>query len=664
MSEQKYDQGTVEAIIARLEKRFGQSGGLHSKVKYRRAHYHGLPEADPPVPSGWEHCKMQSSIARDVGTEMRSRLIENEWMPQAVALAGTASKKKDAEEAEGFLVWMFAELKNRTGIDLQSALADGQIIDGAGVLHWYMTDMPAMPDYDEVDELPEDEEERKRYTEDDYDPVEGRTKSKAFRETEDSVMARWRGMCVKAGTPWMVETPGLEMIHFERDRSAISEFRYVLYSKVIGVPEYLAARAKYSKAEKKELLETEEAPVTLELGTKDERLPSAAEWGETVTLKQLWTRDYCYELVTGLEGKDSFECYSHPYGMAPFAIAPGAMVRSADPALAYEPMLESIFRIKPQYDRQLSLYLALGEGGAIRRFYLENTQTGAAMLTESGDNVLLLSPDAAAAMEIPAGYTLKSFGGEGVTGDFIKGLEYIKELLNDGRPGTGRAQFGASTQPWSARIEQAQENIEPKMCLNYQAACLQVMVQNMIDVMAAGHCGDVHYRNKDNGQMGGVDPKQWDGLIAEVNIPAASTAEQVTLTEHGMTLYSAGHLTPEKLYGEYMGISNPIQYHAQLLAWNEFAKKGLPGLLQKEMAEFMGSKFLIGPDGVMMDMAGQQVPPEQVLQQNGVTPMQRPQPQGMPQRGPQGFSGTMGTTPGALPSMQAPGTVALPGMVG
>ena len=33
MSEQKYDQGTVEAIIARLEKRFGQSGGLHSKGK-------------------------------------------------------------------------------------------------------------------------------------------------------------------------------------------------------------------------------------------------------------------------------------------------------------------------------------------------------------------------------------------------------------------------------------------------------------------------------------------------------------------------------------------------------------------------------------------------------------------------------------------------------
>ena len=89
MSEQKYDQGTVEAIIARLAKRFGQDGGLHAKVKYRRAHYHGLPEADPPVPSGWEHCKMQSSIARDVGTEMRSRLIENEWMPQAVALAGT-----------------------------------------------------------------------------------------------------------------------------------------------------------------------------------------------------------------------------------------------------------------------------------------------------------------------------------------------------------------------------------------------------------------------------------------------------------------------------------------------------------------------------------------------------------------------------------------------
>lgn len=657
MSEQKYDQGTVEAIIDRLEKRFGQSGGLHSKVKYRRAHYHGLPEADPPVPSGWEHCKMQSSIARDVGTEMRSRLIENEWMPQAVALAGTASKKKDAEEAEGFLVWMFSELRNRTGIDLQSALADGQIIDGAGVLHWYMTDMPEMPDYDEVDELPEDEEERKRYTEDDYDAVEGRTKSKAYRETEDSVMGRWRGMCVKAGTPWMVETPGLEMVAWERDRSAISEFRYMLYSKVIGAADYQTERNKrLDKQKKRELLETEEAPITLDQDTKDERLPSAAEWGETVTLKQLWTRNYCYEIVIGLEGGDTFDCYPHPYGMVNFAIAPGAMVRSADPALAYEPMLESIFRIKPQYDRQLSLYLALGEGGAIRRFYLENTQTGAAMLTESGDNVLLLSPDAAAAMEIPTGYTLKSFGGEGVTGDFIKGLEYIKELLNDGRPGTGRAQFGASTQPWSARIEQAQENIEPKMCLNYQTACLQVMVQNMIDVMAAGHCGDVHYRNKDNGQMGGVDPKQWDGLIAEVNIPAASTAERITLIEHGMTLLTGGLITPEEFYEDYMGKPNPISYHAGLLAWNEFAKKGLPGLLQKEMAEFMGSKFLIGPDGVMMDMAGQQVPPEQVLQQNGVTPIRPPQPQG--------FSGTMGTTPGALPGMQAPGTVALPGMVG
>ena len=665
MSEQKYEQPVVEAIIARLEKRYGQASGLHQKVKYRRAHFHGLPEADPPMSQGWEHCKMQSSIARDVGTELRSRLIENEWMPQARALSGTASKKKDAEEAEGFLVWMFSELKNRTGIDLQSALADGQIIDGAGVVHWYMTDMPEMPDYEEVDELPEDEEERKRYTEDDYDPVEGRTKAKAYRETEDSVMGRWRGMCVKAGTPWMVETPGLEMVAWERDRSAISEFRYMLYSKVIGAADYQAERNKrLDKQKKRELLETEEAPITLDQGTKDERLPSASEWGETVTLKQLWTRNYCYEIVIGLDGGDTFECYPHPYGMVNFALAPGAMVRSADPALAYEPMLESIFRIKPQYDRQLSLYLALGEGGAIRRFYLENTQTGAAKLTESGDNVLLLSPDAAAAMEIPDGYTLKSFGGEGVTGDFIKGLEYIKQLLDDGRPGTGRAQFGASTQPWSARIEQAQENIEPKMCLNYQTACLQVMVQNMIDVMAAGHCGDVHYRNRDNGQMGGVAPKQWDGLIAEVNIPAASTAERITLIEHGMTLLSGGLITPEEFYEDYMGKSNPIQYHAELLAWNEFSKKGLPGLLQKEMAEFMGSKFVIGPDGVMMDMAGQQVQPQQILQQNGVTPIRPPQQGMMPQRGGAGFGGTMGTTPGALPGMQAPGTVALPGMVG
>lgn len=671
----KYDRETAEAIIHRLEQRFGQDYGAHERIKWRRNHYHNRPEADPPVPQGWEHCKMQSTVLRDVGTEMRSRLIENEWTPQAKSLAGTARKDSDAEEAEAFLVWMFSELKNRTGIDLQGGLADGQIIDGYGVLHWYLTDMPEFPEYEELDELPEDEEEAKNYTEDEYDEVAGKSKQLKYRETEDSVMARWRQMSVRAGAPWMVELPAPEEIAFERDKSAISEFRHVLRSRVIGVPEYLTARKKYTKRQKAEVLETEDAPIGLDQGQKDDWMPSGSQWGETIVLKQLWTRDYCYELVTGPSGLDEFECYLHPYGMPSFAIAPGATVRSADPALAYEPMLESLYRIKPQYDRQLSLYLALGEGGAVRRYYLEDTSTGAAMLTESGDNVLLLSADAAAAMTIPSGYTLKSFGGEGVTGDFVKGLEYIRGMLDDGRPGTGRAQFGASTQPWSARIEQAQENIEPKMCLNYQIAAMQVMVQNMMDVMATGHCGDVHYRN-DKGTMRSVAPKVWDGLQAEVRIPAASTAERITLIEHGMSLIAAGHITPITFYEEYMGVPNPIEYHADILAWGEFSKKALPGLLQKELAEFMGSQFLIGPDGVMMDMAGQQVQPEAVLQANGVTPMRPPQQGMMPQRGsapmgggmpPRGapqMSGSMGTTPGALPGMQAPGTVRLPGMVG
>lgn len=654
----------VLSVIKRLEDRFDQEGGLHAKMKWRREHYHNLPVADPKVPAGWEHCKIQAPILRDVASELRSRLIENEWVPDVKSLSGKAADEANAEQAEKYLVWMFGELQKRTGISIQSGLSDGQIIDGFGVLHWYATDMPQIPDYDERDEIEDGDD---RYTEDEYDEPTGKTKRRRYRETEDALMERWRGMCALSGTPVMVELPDPQQIYFETDRSGISEFRRVLYTRVVSVVDYLSAKRGLSKRDEQDVRTGQVAPITVDNGTLQQDLPSAASWGDTVTIKQLWEREWCYEVIIGLGGSEDVTAYRHPWRHPSFAICPSAMVRSNDPALAYEPMLESIFRIKPQYDRQLSLYLALGEGGAIRRYYLEEQATGAPMLTESGDQIMLLSPDAAAAMKIPSGYTLKAFGGEGVTGDFIQGLQYIWDLMEAGKPGTGRATFGASTQPWSARIEQSQENIEPKMCLTYQVSALQAMVQSIIDYLGDPEAGprEVSWRGEKN--VASVKAEQFQGLIAEANILAVSSAERITLIEHGMVLLEKGLITDIEFYGDYLGKPNPLEYYAEIRAWGAFKAKALPGLEQKALAEYMGGQFVIGPDGIMMDMAGQAVQPEQILAANGVTPMaprMAPQRGGMmPPAGP-GAPGGMGMTPGNLPGMAAPGTMPLGGMAG
>lgn len=661
MTNRQLDQQQVLEIIKGLEDRYDQSTGLHQKMKWRRQHYHNLPEANPPVPAGWEHCKIQAPILRDVGTELRSRLVENEWMANIKSLSGKASDEANAEEVEKYLVWMFSDLARRTGVNIQSGLSDGQIIDGYGVIHWYATNLPPVPDHEERDEIEDGDES---YTEDEYEEVTGKRKRLRYRETDDALEERWRAMCAQSGGPVMVELPDPQQVYIETDRSGISQFRRVLFTRALSVVDYLAAKGQLSKEETHEALTGEVAPLTVDNGTLDASLPSGARWGDTIILKQLWERGWCYEVVSGL-GEDDFKAYRHPWGYPPFAIAPGALVRSNDPALAYEPMLESIYRVKPQYDRQLSLYLALGEGGAIRRYYLEENATGAPMLTESGDQVLLMSPDAAAAMKIPSGYTMKSFGGEGVTGDFIQGLKYIWELMEAGKPGTGRAQFGASTQPWSARIEQSQENIEPKMCLMYQTAALQAMTQSIIDYLADADAGPGEVSWRGEKQIATVKAEQFRGLVAEVNIPAASSAERVTLIEHGMVLLEKGLITDVEFYGEYMGKPNPLQYFAEIRAWGAFKAKALPGLEQKSLAEYMGKQFVIGPDGVMMDMTGSAVPPEQILAQNGVQPIPPPQ-QGRQQRGPvpQRPAGGMGTTPGNLAGMAAPGTLPLGGMSG
>ena len=155
-------------------------------------------------------------------------------------------------------------------------------------------------------------------------------------------------------------------------------------------------------------------------------------------------------------------------------------------------------------------------------------------------------------------------------------------------------------------------------------------------------------------------------LQAEVDIMSTSQAERITLVEHGRALL-ADPLVPLSTIAfleDYMGESDPDKVYADWKARTAYEQIVEPPLIQQELARWMGSRIVLGENGEFVGPGGAPVSPEQVLQQNGQTPLPL-QDQGVSQGPPAAQQGNAIQTrmPG-LPGMNVEGTMPMQGLVG
>lgn len=664
----------VQHRVERMEKRFEGENGLHERTKKYIQHFHNAWEVDPFMDGDkveeskrdFQFAQTQTTKLRNKALDLVGRLTENEWQPSIIPVKQTAAGKADAERAETLFTNGFAQLQKLTGLDIQSSLAQLLTTQAFGVLHWQMdTGVYADgPDYDETDDEPSEAE---RYTEDDYPETVGRTKAKRYRETEDSMTDRLARYRASKGLPVFVEVLSPRQCYFRLGKySNRGQFLEFMVKRQIALEDYAE-----EVNERNKLSDERDSPVEHQQGTEDTWQPSADDWGTTATLTQLWDKDCCYEICEYGDGKERIEKFPHPYKRPPFALALGDYWHGTDPVFMYEPALAGMYRHKAQYDRAMSLFHALAEFAAIRRYMLEDKGNQPARLREDGDNAIDMNANTSMAGEVPPGKELKAIGGDAKLNDFGAALALIAEEMEEAAPGTGRAQFGASTQPWAARIEQAQENIQPKMYLRNIANCIAEMLQNLCEVFALpvedGGPGEVF--SWGSGQDGTLDRSKtislktegWEGLIAEVNIDPVSAAERITWEEHLRNLCNDSVIQMSLLeYLEQTGVPNPQETYVERLTNNYVHANVVPGLLKQGAAQYLGlpTVNVLGTDGQIVGPMGELVSPAQHLQQ-----MQQQQIGRMGNFRPQ--TGSMGTTPGPLAGAPAmPGAAPMAGMVG
>lgn len=658
----------VRKRITRMAERFEGNNLLHEQVRQRQLHFHNDPSVDPfrmadgtiePGKDNFTFAQMQTTRLRNVAVSLVGRLTENEWQPSIIPSRSTAAGQSDAETAEWILSQGFSERQKLTGLNIQSALAECLVRDCFGVLHWQVDTSiySGAPDYDdEYDELPEDAGERKRYTDEDYPETVGRTKAKKYRESEDSLADRIARFRASKGLPVYCEVVPVRQFYFRLGKySKRGQFLECMVKRQVAVEDWMDG--------KETLSDERDSPVEHEEGHEDTWQTSADYWGKTATLIQLWDDEYCYELLD-MEGGPPMEVYPHPYKRPPFSLALGTSWHSTEPTFAYEPALAGMYRHKAQYDRWLSLFLATAESRAIARWWAEDKGSAVrpgSLMAEDGDTVIDLNPNGADAGVVPAGMELKSYGGDAMPRDFAESGQYLADELERAAPGTGRATFGASTQPWAARIEQAQENIEPKMYLENIAAAIQDMLQNIIEVFSLSEGGPGEVFSWGSGQGKKLDRSKtvslkaegWKGLIAEVNIDPTSSAEKITHEEHLRNLVNDPIIRmPRVEYFEKTGVPNPRQTDADWEAEYYVQTVVTPMLVKRAAVLALGSEFALSDvDGNLVGPGGEIVPPQQYAMGQVMQGRMRPQ------RGVQ-------TTIPDMAGLAAPGTAQLAGMVG
>lgn len=610
----------------------------------------------------------KSDTPRQKWSELRSRITENHFRVRIRPVEDIASQRSDANETEAAFLSMIEEIEQRNGKWIQQALSDGQGIDGLAILHWRKIDdhYPDYPEAIEVEILPDDEDDRKRYSK--------RRKNGVYVETPDSVRGRRMVDCAKAGAPWVIETPDPLACLWRWDEFGIGMFIHIkfipLWQYAIEAGEDKEFVTSVNDADPDQPIYRSK-PIIPEMTSVDRR--------QMVAVATVWTRTHWYELyqenvASGVSvgtGWQLVQSVEHDYEDIPFAIVPAFEIENRAPADAYLSPLEGLFRLKGSVDRSMSLMLGLQEQAALKMFYLERIADGEPMMGEDGSRIMLDS-DAAAAMKIPDGYRLQEITND-VSPGFVNAVGVLMTEYQNAAPKTGRMDIGGSTSPWTVKLGLEMENTEPRKLIFNQMVALQRMAKSMFRKMAKEEEPTYVFAKVTEGKVEkkkivAIYPEKIGSLDIDIDIDPTSGAENVSMVEHGVSLVERGYIHTIDFLENYMKKPDPDKYYAALEAWKYFQQNVQPLLLKQEMAERLAGFVTMGPNGTFVGAGGVEVSPEEVLQQNGQQPLPPQQPQGQPPMppmppamgGPTGGGAAAGAIP-PMPPLAAPNDMMLPG---
>jgi len=670
------DVETLGSVVDDLIDRFWFTSAPDSNVPSMRQRILNRRKAfdnhNPPVFTGRlaSMTPYQSDLPRQRWSELRARLTENHFVVRALPVRDTASQRNAANETEVGINAGLQLVEERNGYTFQNALSDAQVIDGVGILHWRKAaDLyPEYPEAQQIVDLPDDPDEKKRYS--------ARRRGGRYHETPDSLRERRGIECAKAGFPWIVECPDVLNCAWDFDDFGLSTFVLIKTFPVLRYIRDIDGNA---------LSPIEASPAGERIYRSQAIVPeqTGIQSGDLATVCTVWTRTHWYEMFvpsqTGTVQKGApwqlTKSAEHDHGEPPFAIVPATDLLHRSPEDRYLPSLEGAFRLKASVDRAVSLMLGLQEQGAVGTYYLLRQGTGEPLLGEDGEPVAL-SGDAASAVKVPDGYELKELRPD-VSQGYVQAVSFERQEYTDAAPKTGRTDVSATTSPWTMRFALEMENAEPRALINSQLRAFQKMARNMAHVISKEVeptyiFARITKGNVDETRVIAIDPKMIGSLDIHADIDPVSQAERVSLIEHGKALHTDGYITLIEFLDQYMKVQNPDKIYANLKAFQYFEAEVLPLMLKQKVASLVDPMIVLGPNGTFIGPGGAELPPEQVLQQNGQQPILPPQPPGPggmnpppPQimGGVQG-GGAMAPTVPDLPPLQPPGAMRMPGMTG
>ena len=671
---------TLPQLIEVIRKRFtddgpasdmaGKDAKLLDKLHRRSAMFYALESQNPTLREPFnEITPYQTDKPRQLAHKLVARLRENPFTVRAHLSKDVAAARASMNAAEEMMNSGIYLAMERNNLDLQGALAFNQAVYGLGIIHWNRNPWiwPSMPEREYVLELPKDKEERKRY---EKAPAEEKEKG-AYRETSKSLLARNKSNKAQAGFPYYLEAPDPQTFMWVEDRSLDCGLGMVLIQREVGLLEYDLQLWDEKKGELA-LSESTDIPMGREKDAPLAFMPSSEDWGNKAMLYQLWTRDEFYEVLANVSqhssGANSWrvtKATKHSWGMPPFALVAGFETYSSDPSLRYEPALEGLYRLKPAYDRLITLYNILAEQTALPEYIVEQTETDSVPLSEDGADVDM-SRDSSAASMLPPGAKLRKMDFN-IGPAIVDALRLMGEQYKEAEPDVGDADYGTTTAAWAIRLQQSIRNIGPSLLLRNIAKGINICVRSIAkDIAEELGEGVYTYLRLESGRVDydtlvGIEPEDIRSLDFIVDINPTSAAEQITKQEHGASLLLRGFISKHQFYEDYLNISNPDEHQLSLDVEQIFEQYYKPGITIQYVNAKAGTDFVLGADGKIVALNGQKMTPEQVLQTNGQQPMvSQVTPQAGGQQGPASAANQVSMS--SQEGMNTPGTMPMNGM--
>lgn len=528
---------------------------------------------------------------------------------------GTEADRASANDVAQVLMAWHADEEEKSGQDLQQAVGMYQARDCYAVLHCRLNPEAWQEQDDDPDRL-----ERKRALE---------------------------------GSPWYRELIDPVNCAFERKKGSRG-FNSFSVTYEVSKDVYMAAL----DGKKKNVAPTDVAQLlpapgievdTTPTGERRHDTPSSIDYEHRVTVVQYWTKDEWCEYIREDNDDKLVDSGENPFNQVPFWIIPATETYQADPLLNYLPYLEPVYRWKPYWDRAMTLVAAIYELTAEPLMIKKQSNPGASLLLPDGKPGTD-SENSALSEVMGPGDSLQQ-----IRMTLEQGMADVFRQIHDemtrAEPAVGTVEIGKATAPWTARQMTTEANVGPKKLMGLMLEAVTEMMQMRLDwharnpqeaMVAYGREKPDElkkYGRRNRHKVVKVDPSKVDmsEFSVEATVNPMSQQEQLTVMQLMKELFQPGAglqplITASEFYKVGMQKSDPEDYAMQLLVENQ-ARPFIEAYATNVAGSKMGSTFLLGVNGELIDSSGAVVPPgtaaERAGWQRAVPPSQTQMP-GMP----------------------------------